>query len=110
MISPTDQTHQPFRLYCDGSLYIRDSRVAEPLCFAHVIDLHLPPYPQGSWPEKYRSAIDWWYRDMGQPDKVLPGLLDQIRAAGVDFIVFGGDVLDCYDYSAAKRLLQIRFW
>jgi len=45
-----------FKLYHDGGVHVRDSRVKEPVSFAQVTDLHMHP-PPDLWPEPYRAAI-----------------------------------------------------
>ena len=96
-----------FRLFSNGDIQFVDTRVRRPVTFAHVADLHLPPYPKDRWPQKYRKAIDWWNTDTGDPHATLPALLDQIRDRQVDFVFFGGDILDCYDSGAVKRLMDL---
>lgn len=94
-----------FKLYCNGNLQFVDARVTRPVTFAHVTDLHLPGVPRSEWPPRYRHAIEWWNVDMGFPDRTVGTLLDQVSAAGVDFVFFGGDLLDYYDPGAAEQLL-----
>ena len=60
-----------FRLYNDGDVWFTDERVASPVRFAHVADLHLPPHPPDVWPAKYRHAIDWWDRRFAKPHQAL---------------------------------------
>lgn len=96
-----------FRLYCDGNVHLTDARVTTPVSFAHVTDLHLPPDPPDLWPEPYHDAIEWWDIEEGRPNRVLPGMLDEIRSAGVDFVFFGGDVLDYYHPEPAERVAQM---
>ena len=96
-----------FQFYCNGSVQFADTRVTRPVAFAHVTDLHLPGMPSGDWPAKYRHAIKWWNQNMGYPDQVVPKMLDQISEAGVDFVFFGGDVLDYYDAGAAQHVLDL---
>ena len=96
-----------FKLYPDGSLHIVDPRVGEPVSFAHVTDLHLPPDPPDLWPAEYRHGIAWWDAEFKHPSRRLPGLLDEIRSWGVDFVLFGGDVLDTYHPEAAARVLRL---
>lgn len=96
-----------FRLYADGGVHFVDLRVNNPVSFAHVTDLHLPPYSPQTRPKQYRRAIEWWDVDCEHPNDVLPGLLDEIQSAGVDFVFFGGDVLDYYDADTANRVVQL---
>ena len=96
-----------FKLYPDGSLHIMDPRVIEPVTFAHVTDLHLPPDPPGLWPAEYRHGIAWWDAAFKHPSRRLPGLLDEIRGWEVDFVLFGGDVLDTYHPEAAERVIRL---
>lgn len=96
-----------FKLYCDGSVQFTDARVALPVTFAHVTDLHLPGVPRRDWPARYRHAIDWWNVEMGCPDRIVGDLLDQAGEAGVDFVFFGGDALDYYDAGAAEHLVEL---
>lgn len=96
-----------FRLYANGDVQFTDSRIRRPVTFAHVADLHLPPYPRDGWPQKYSGAIDWWNTNSRDPHASLPALLDQIRDRKVDFVFFGGDILDCYDSGTAERLINL---
>ena len=97
----------PFRLYNDGDVYFTDERVVNPVRFAHVADLHLPPHPPDVWPAKYRHAIDWWDRRFARPHRVLPRILDEAKACGVDFVFFGGDVLDYYHPETAELVVEL---
>jgi hypothetical protein len=96
-----------FKFYCDGNVQFVDSRVTRPVTFAHVTDLHLPGVPRQDWPPRYRHAIAWWNEEMEYPDRTVSKLLDQISAAGVDFIFFGGDVIDYYNAGAANQVLEL---
>lgn len=91
------------RLYSNGELHIIDERVDHPVTFAHVTDLHLAPEDR----DPHQHAIDWWEQEMDYPWTRLPQLLDEIQAANVDFVVFGGDQLDCYDAASANRLATL---
>lgn len=97
-----------FHLYNEGEVQFVDRRVCKPVVFAHVADLHLPPHPlPDAWPEEYRQPIEWWNARFGHPLKVLPKLLDDIQSRGVDFIFFGGDILDCYLRENAELLVNL---
>ena len=96
-----------FKLYCDGCVQFVDARVARPVTFAHVTDLHLPGVPREDWPARYRHAIDWWNVEMGRPDRIVGDLLDRVGQAGVDFVFFGGDMLDYYHAGAAEHLIEL---
>ena len=96
-----------FRLYPDGNVFFCDDRVTEPISFAHVVDLHLPPRRDEAWPAKYRHAIQWWNIECGRSHQRLPGLLDAIKDAEVDFVFFGGDVLDYYDPETADYVVAL---
>jgi len=93
-----------FRLYPYGSVQFQDTRIKAPLTFAHVTDLHLTPDPKEATNKPYRHGIEWWDATFNRPHQVLPTLLAEIRAAGVDFVFFGGDNIDCYDPQIAERL------
>ena len=94
-------------MYMTGEVHFTDSRVKKPVSFAHISDLHLPPYSKKNWPARYADAINWWDTDFQHPNDVLPGLLDQAQAAGVDFVFMGGDNLDVYDPETADRIVQL---
>lgn len=96
-----------FKLYTDGSVQFVEARLVQSIAFAHVTDLHLPGVPRDAWPGQYRSAIEWWNQELGYPDQVVETLLDEIKAARVDFVFFGGDVLDYYNAGTAKHLLEM---
>ena len=96
-----------FRLYNNGDVWFEESGVSEPVRFAHVVDLHLPPRSLDAVPRRYHHAINWWNIDSGRPHDRLPRLLDEVRDCGVDFIFFGGDVLDCYDRDAAVGVVEM---
>ena len=95
------------RLHTTGDVHFTDERVANPITFAHITDLHLPPWPRDSWPAKYAHAIGWWDEDSHHPHAGLPGLLDEVKESGVDFVFFGGDSLDMYDPAMADRLIEM---
>jgi len=95
------------RAYTTGQVHFTDARVATPISFAHICDLHLPPYRKENWPAKYANAIRWWDDEFEHPNDVLPGLLDQAQDAGVDFVFMGGDNLDIYDPETADRIIQL---
>ena len=97
----------PFRLFNDGDVYFTDERVTNPVKFAHVTDLHLPPHPPEVWPAKYRHAIDWWNRRFAMPHQALPRILDEAKECGVDFVFFGGDVLDYYHPETADLVVEL---
>jgi len=96
-----------FRLYDGGAVQFVDPRTTQPVSFAHVADLHLPPDPPDVWPRRYRRAIEWWDIEQERPNAMLPGLLDEIQAAGVDFVFFGGDILDYYHPETADRVVRL---
>ena len=98
---------QHVRVYPAGHIHFTDPRVKTPLSFAYITDLHLPPWPREDWPDRYAHAIDWWDQECEHPHDGLPVLLDQISAAGVDFVFFGGDSLDVYDAPTACRLAEL---
>ena len=95
-----------FKLYPDGDIQFVDPRVSEPVSFAHVTDLHLPPNPD-LWPAEYRHGIAWWDAAFKHPGQSLPRLLDGIADRDVDFTLFGGDVLDTYHAESADRLPRL---
>ena len=96
-----------FRMYTTGQVHITDARVTTPVSFSHISDLHLPPVHKDQWPQRFAHAIDWWDREFQHPNEVLPGLLDQARDAGVDFVFFGGDNLDVYDPATADWMVEL---
>ena len=96
-----------YRFYPYGEVYFTEPRVTDTLSFAHVVDLHLPPVDEAAWPARYRHAIEWWNVDSGRPHATLPALLDQVAAAKVDFVFFGGDVLDYYDPATADYVVEL---
>jgi len=98
---------QNFCLYTSGDVHFTDARVTRPVTFAHITDLHLPPWPKDNWPPRYAHAIGWWDIDCHYPHDALSGLLDQAKEAGVDFVFFGGDSLDVYDPPTADRLVEL---
>jgi hypothetical protein len=93
-----------FRLFPYGSVQFVDPRITTPISFAHITDLHLTPEVAGEAQEPYRGAIEWWDRTFNRPHQVLPKLLEEIKAAEVDFVFFGGDNIDCYQPQMADRL------
>lgn len=101
------QVLSKFRLYDGGSVQFFDARVAQPIAFAHVADLHLSPDPPALWPPQYRNAIQWWDIEMKHPNRTLPKMLDEIRSAAVDFVFFGGDVLDYFHSESAERVVRL---
>lgn len=96
-----------FRLYPYGSVQFSDPRVTTPVSFAHVTDLHLTPSPADESQKRYSAAIEWWDQTFNRPHQVLPRLLAEIRAAGVDFVFFGGDNIDCYQPQIADRVVDL---
>lgn len=96
-----------FRLYPGGGVYFQEERLSKSLSFAHVADLHLPPYPSQVWQEPYRSAINWWNLVFKRPQESVSRVLDEIQEANVDFVFLGGDLLECYDSGAAEYLLRL---
>jgi len=103
---PSSQNYT-FRLYPYGSVQFTDRRVSSPLSFAHVTDLHLTPYPAAQYPNPYRHAIEWWDLTFNRPHQVFPALLRDISAAGVDFVFFGGDNIDCYEPRIAQLIVNM---
>ena len=95
------------RSYPTGEVHFTDARVTTPVSFAHITDLHLPPCRRESWPARFAHAIGWWDDEFEHPNEVLPGLLDTVKAAGVDFVLMGGDNLDVYDSETADRIVQL---
>ena len=95
------------RLYATGNVHFTDARVTPQISFAHITDLHLPPWPKENWPAKYAHGIGWWDEDSHRPHDVLPRVLDEIQQANVDFVFFGGDNLDVYDGPMADRLVEL---
>ena len=96
-----------FTMYDGGALQFVDPRTPSPVSFAHVADLHLPPDPPDLWPKRYRRAIEWWDIEQKRPNAMLPGMLDEIQAQGVDFVFFGGDILDYYHPETADRVVRL---
>ncbi len=96
-----------FHVYHDGAVQFIDARVSEPISFAHVGDLHLPPHPPDKWPPQYRSAIDWWNTAFRYPHQALPKLLDDICAHDVDFVFFGGDIFDYYHPETVQLVIDM---
>ncbi len=96
-----------FRLYADGAVQFVDCRVQHPLSFAYVADLHLPPIHSDRWPARYRQAIEWWNVDSRDPHSAFEHLLDEICARSVDFVFFGGDILDYYDAETAAHVAEM---
>lgn len=95
-----------WKLYAGGAVQFVDERITTPVAFAHVTDLHLPGIPTDAWPAQYRHGIEWWNVDMGYPDRIVGDLLDRVGQAEVDFVFFGGDVIDYYDAGAAEHLVE----
>ena len=96
-----------FRIYANGDVWFRDERVSAPVRFAHVVDLHLPPLSTTTVPAKYHPAIQWWNINFCHPHGNLPRMLDEIRRQEVDFVFFGGDVLDCFDQDTANHVVGL---
>jgi len=92
-------------LYPSGDVHFTDDRLSAEVRFAHITDLHLPPV--NDRPAEYRHGIEWWEEDSAYPLNTLPGLLDEVRDAGVDFVFFGGDTLDVYDATTANHVVQL---
>jgi len=104
LASPQKST---FRLYPYGSVQFVDERAVTPVSFAHVTDLHLTPDPADDSKQPYRTAIEWWDMTFNRPHQVLPKLLAEIQAAGVDFVFFGGDNIDCYQPQTAEHIANL---
>jgi hypothetical protein len=81
--------------------------VSRQISFAHVGDLHLPPDPPDLWPRRYQHAIGWWDKASNRPNRRLPAILDEVRSADVDFVLFGGDILDFYHPEPAARIIGL---
>ncbi len=96
-----------FRVYVPGHIHFRDVRVASPVRFAHITDLHLPPLSRERHPARYAHAIDWWQHEFEHPFARLPGLLDDIKAHDVDFVFMGGDNIDVYDGEMADHIVDL---
>lgn len=96
-----------FRLYPCGGVQFVDARVVSPISFAHITDLHLTPETTSDSEQPYRAAIEWWDHAMNRPHRIIPKLLSEIREANVDFVLFGGDNLDCYQPHTANRLVDL---
>jgi len=94
-------------LYPSGDVHFTDDRLIAGVRFAHITDLHLQPVNEKDRPAEYRHGIEWWEKDFAYPLKILPGLLDEVRDAGVDFVFFGGDTLDVYDAATADYVVQL---
>ena len=100
-----------FRLDPDGSVHFAHPGVTKSFAFAQVADFHLPPPPAD------RNDINRAYQDSscsgelgaqnmpyGQLEQYLAGILDDIKACGVEFVSFTGDILDCYHPESARLL------
>ena len=72
-----------------------------------MADIHLPPVDSTGWPARYRHAIEWWNTDSRDPHSALSRLLEEIRSRCVDFILFGGDILDYYDADTARHVVEM---
>ena len=102
-----------FRIYFDGSVFYERSSISEndpcetTLSFAHVCDLHLAPDPLKVRNEKHRNSIEWWEKVFRYPAQVLPNLLDEIARMNVDFVVFGGDILDGFHVETAASIRRL---
>ena len=98
------------RVYDAGSacsVHFSDERVTVPLAFAHVVDLHLFADPPDLWDERYRPRIEWLQKAWRNPSRTAVRVLDDIAETGVDFVSFGGDVLDFYHPEPAERILRL---
>ncbi len=96
-----------FHVYHDGSVQLVDARVSEPISFAHIGDLHLPPHSLDNAPPQYHSAIQWWDTAFRYPHQALPKLLDDICAHDVDFLFLGGDIFDYYDPETVQLVIDM---
>lgn len=105
--APASAAQRVTRYYPYGSVQFADPRMSTPISFAHVTDLHLTPAPIDDSQKPYKSAIEWWELTFNHPHQVLPKLFAEIRAAGVDFVFFGGDNIDCYQPQIADRIVEL---
>ena len=96
-----------FRLYPNGDVYFQDARAHEPLRFAYVSDFHLPPVSLAQIDPRYHHAIRWWDTAFGDPHTALAHVLDAIQECRVDFVFFGGDILDCFDPATAGHVMDL---
>ena len=94
-----------FKLYGNSDLWFQDKRLTEPVRFAHASDFHMPPMSENV-PARYEHAIQWWAKAMGDPKAALAPVLDEIARFDVDFIFFGGDILDCFDAVTARHVRE----
>ena len=95
-----------FCLYNVGAasqLLLCDDRVERDISFAFLTDLHLSPGVAHAG-ERYRKAVEWWAHAFGDVSQVVEKLLDEIAAAGVDLVVFGGDNIDFFNKGTAEKL------
>ena len=91
-----------------------DARVTDPVAFAHITDLHWPP-PAADWDEvnseHQTSSCQGVMRNVQTPlrqlQKELAAMVDEIQARGADFVLFGGDNVDCYHPQAARLMLTV---
>ena len=101
-----------FQLSPDGDVQLMDARVTDPVAFAHITDLHWPP-PPANWDEVNREyqaiSCSGGLRPVQTPlrqlQEELGAMLDEIQARGADFVLFGGDNIDCYHPQTARLLL-----
>ena len=101
-------------IYPDGSVHFWDHRVTTPVTFAQVTDTHLypPPADRNDINREYRAtscngglkALNTPYAEIEQQ---LASMLDDIKACGVDFVSFTGDILDCYHPESARMLVAL---
>ncbi|MAE63541.1 MAG: hypothetical protein CMJ18_04655 [Phycisphaeraceae bacterium] len=92
-------------MYGNGDLWFQVERLTEPVRFAYASDFHLPPMSENV-PARYQPAIQWWAREMGDPNTALGPVLDEITRFDVDFVFFGGDILDCFDLVTARHVRE----
>jgi len=103
-----------FWLSADGSVQFMDAQVTNSVAFAHITDLHWPP-PPINWDEvnrKYRAtSCNGSLRGLQTPfqqlQRELAGMLDKIQARGADFVLFGGDNMDCYHPQTARLMVTL---
>ena len=94
-----------FKLYGNSDLWFQDKRVTESVRFAYLCDFHLAPLSEDV-PSRYRHAIQWWGEALSDPQAALAPVLDEVNRYDVDFVFFGGDILDCFDPVTAQHVID----